>query len=100
MKNFLSIGLFSICTILALTAYSKEVSLDTKKLDDINVSRLEEKIDFHGKQYKVSELSDKTLEWLKWYNKLSKENKLAVNYVPAQLCEKGKDEKVIIAPHR
>ena len=43
MKNFLSIGLFSICTILALTAYSKEVSLDIKKLDDINVSRLEEK---------------------------------------------------------
>lgn len=100
MKNLLSIGLLSIYTVLALTLYSKEASVDTKKFDDVNVIRIEEKIDFHGKQYKVSELSDKTLEWLERYNKLSEEEKLAINCIPAQLCENGKDEEAVIAPHR
>ena len=32
-------------------------------------------------------LSDKDIEWLKWYNTLSKEEQLAVNYFPSQLLK-------------
>lgn len=46
-----------------------------------------ETITFHDKTFIKSELSADTLEWLENYNKLSKDEQLAISYVPADLYE-------------
>jgi len=34
-----------------------------------------------------ADLSEETLEWLEWYNQLSKAEQLAVSYIPSDLYE-------------
>lgn len=45
----------------------------------------EETIAFHEKTFNKSELSAETLEWLEKYNELSKDEQLAISYIPADL---------------
>ena len=44
-----------------------------------------EVVEFHGQLFNKSDLSEKTLEWLEWYNSLSPEEQLAVSSIPADL---------------
>lgn len=44
-------------------------------------------VKFHDKTLKTSALSEETLEWLYWYNKLPKEDQLAVSVIPPKLYE-------------
>ncbi|WP_087065835.1 hypothetical protein [Intestinibacillus massiliensis] len=44
------------------------------------------RIRFDGEFYDVGDLSEETLEWLQWYNGLTDEQQLAVDYVPADLA--------------
>lgn len=44
-----------------------------------------ETVEFDGQLFSKSDLSEETLEWLKWYNSLSPEEQLAVSSIPADL---------------
>lgn len=44
---------------------------------------------YEGKRYCVEQLSKETVEWLTWYNGLSKEEQLTVDAVPAELRSGG-----------
>ena len=44
-----------------------------------------ETVVFQEKEFRKAELSRETLAWLEWYNGLSEEEQLAVDYVPAEL---------------
>lgn len=44
---------------------------------------------FDGRQYSADGLSEETLEWLDWYNGLSKEEQLAVSAIPTELVPEG-----------
>lgn len=56
-----------------------------KKDGDIKQENI---IQYHGHLYNKEDLSVKTAEWLEWYNGLSEEEQLAVDYVPLDLYEK------------
>ena len=43
---------------------------------------------FHDNTLKTSELSKETLDWLNWYNECSKEDQLAVSYIPSELYKR------------
>lgn len=45
----------------------------------------EEMVMYHGREYRRSDLSEETLEWLDWYNSASKEEQDSVSYVPSEL---------------
>nr|WP_243164646.1 hypothetical protein [Catenibacillus scindens] len=45
----------------------------------------DEVVEFHGQLFHKSDLTEKTLKWLEWYNSLSQEEQLAVNSIPADL---------------
>ncbi len=47
----------------------------------------EETITFHEKTFNKSEISAETLEWIEKYNELSKDEQLAISYIPADLYE-------------
>lgn len=44
-------------------------------------------IRYHDHMYSTGDLSEETLQWLYWYNGLSREEQLAVDYVPSDLAE-------------
>lgn len=44
---------------------------------------------YHDTWYDKDDLSDETVEWLTWYNTLSEEEQLCVDYVPAELQDKS-----------
>ena len=44
-------------------------------------------VKFHDKTFKTSDLSEETLEWLNWYNELSKDGQLAVSFIPHELYD-------------
>ena len=44
-------------------------------------------VKFHDKTLKASDLSEKTLEWLNWYNELPREDQLAVSFIPPELYD-------------
>lgn len=44
-------------------------------------------VKFHDKTLKASDLSEKTLEWLNWYNELPREEQLAVSFIPPELYD-------------
>ena len=52
------------------------------------ISDESDELKFHDKTLKTSDLSEKTLEWLNWYNECSKEDQLAVSYIPAELYKR------------
>ena len=44
-----------------------------------------ETVQYNGKTYSTAALSAGTTDWLMWYNTLSDEDKLKINYIPAEL---------------
>ena len=42
-------------------------------------------VTYDGREYRRSDLSEETLEWLDWYNSASKEEQASVSYVPSEL---------------
>ncbi|MDE6599263.1 MAG: hypothetical protein K2K34_04200 [Oscillospiraceae bacterium] len=44
-----------------------------------------EMVMYDGREYRRSDLSEETLEWLDWYNSASKEEQDSVSYVPSEL---------------
>ena len=47
----------------------------------------DEAISFHDKTFNKSDLSQETIEWLEWYNRLSADEQIAISYIPTELCE-------------
>lgn len=47
----------------------------------------EEQIYFQGQALDADRLSDETIEWLHWYNGLSEEDQLSVNFIPAVVLD-------------
>ena len=45
----------------------------------------EETVMFNGQTFDKADLSQETIEWLKWYNGLTEAEQLAVDYIPADL---------------
>lgn len=64
------------------TAASRSDAL-TSAADDIP----EETIEFNGITKKRSELSEDTLKWLEWYQKLPQEQQAALNFVPSEFYD-------------
>ncbi len=76
MKKYLSIIISTV--ILTVFMSMNSFAVDNKQY-----------VEFHNQRYKISELSKETLDWLKWYNSLSDDYKIMVNYVPGELLEKS-----------
>ena len=71
------IGSLFLCIALAtlsISAYTGKKTVPKSKT-----------IQFEGKTYSVSELSSKTLEWIKWFEDLPQDSQEMVNYRPADL---------------
>ena len=51
----------------------------------IEESTEDEVVEFHGQLFHKSDLTEETLEWLEWYNSLSRKEQLAVSSIPADL---------------
>lgn len=76
MKKYLSI----IISLLILTVFT---SMNSFAVDN------KQYVEFQNQRFKISDLSKETLDWLKWYNSLSDDYKIMVNYVPGELLEKS-----------
>ena len=76
MKKYLSI----IIGLLILTVF---MSMNSFAVDN------KQYVEFQNQRFKISDLSKETLDWLKWYNSLSDDYKIMVNYVPGELLEKS-----------
>lgn len=60
----------------------------------------EETVEFNGITKKRSELSEDTLKWLDWYQKLPQEQQAALNFVPSELYHDifpGSGERAVAA---
>lgn len=55
-------------------------------------------VQYEGRTYSVAALSEQTLEWLEWYNALSDEDKLKIDYIPADLLPDDRAEAVETEP--
>lgn len=55
-------------------------------------------VQYEGRTYSVAALSEQTLEWLEWYNALSDEDKLKIDYIPADLLPDDRAEAVETGP--
>ena len=44
-----------------------------------------ETVMFNGQAFDKADLSQETIEWLAWYNGLTKDEQLAVDFIPADL---------------
>ena len=62
---------------------SQTVSISTEPIDSENAS--DDMVTYDGREYRRSDLSEETLEWLDWYNSISKEEQDSVSYVPSEL---------------
>ena len=40
---------------------------------------------FNGQTFDKADLSQETIEWLEWYNGLTEDEQLAVDFIPADL---------------
>ena len=45
----------------------------------------EETVMFNGQTFDKADLSQETIEWLQWYNGLTEDEQLAVDFIPADL---------------
>ena len=70
MKKYIVI-ILSIIYMLSLVGCSKTENDET--------------ISFHDKTFNKADLSQETIEWLEWYNDLSKEEQLAISYIPSEV---------------
>lgn len=50
-----------------------------------NVEKQSETVRFHEQVFRKADLSEETLQWLKWYNGLTEEEQLSISYIPADL---------------
>ena len=55
-------------------------------------------VQYEGRTYSAAALSEQTLEWLEWYNALSDEDKLKIDYIPADLLPDDRAEAVETRP--
>ena len=62
---------------------SRTVSISTEPIDSENTG--EDMVMYNGREYRRSDLSAETLEWLEQYNSMSKEEQDSVSYVPSEL---------------
>ena len=62
---------------------SQTVSISTEPIDSENTG--DDMVTYDGREYRRSDLSEETLEWLDWYNSISKEEQDSVSYVPSEL---------------
>ena len=74
MKKFLSV----IVMLLTLTLMMSTVAFAANGTDDSVV--------YNGRSFKVSELSQETIDWLEWYNGLSDDLKEMVSHEPLELA--------------
>ena len=44
-----------------------------------------ETVMFNGQTFDKADLSQETIEWLEWYNGLTEDEQLAVDFIPADL---------------
>ena len=44
-----------------------------------------ESVMFNGQAFDKADLSQETIEWLEWYNGLTEDEQLAVDFIPADL---------------
>lgn len=61
------------------------VTETTQSEDVFSSSDSNDYIVFQGKRYEKIDLSAETLEWIRWYNSLNKEEQLSVSSIPAEL---------------
>lgn len=66
-----------------LTVYVHVEGVTVRIADD----DLSGKIQYNGQWYDRETLSDETITWLEWYNSLSEDGQLAVNFVPLDLYD-------------
>lgn len=69
------------------TIESGECPLREAAQQEAEAAKQSEDIEYEGKVYKKSDLSDETLTWLENYNKLSDEDKLKISSVPHELVD-------------
>lgn len=50
-----------------------------------------DKIEFEGQCYDPASLSEDTVEWIAWYNSLTEDEQLAVDFIPAELTGQNGD---------
>ena len=55
-------------------------------------------VQYEGRTYSAAALSRETLEWLEWYNTLPDEDKLKIDYIPADLLPADRAEAVETEP--
>lgn len=87
MKKMTLLCGLALCVALAgcsqaETGVSSDSSLETPEQSNNQVQYGDRMID-------ADNLSQETLEWLEWYNSLSKEEQLAISYIPPDLLEDG-----------
>lgn len=87
MKRIVFLCGLALCVTLAgcsqtETGGSSDSSLETPEQSNNQVQYGDRMID-------ADNLSQETLEWLEWYNSLSKEEQLAISFVPPDLLEDG-----------
>lgn len=51
----------------------------------VGCSNSKKTVVFNEQTFAKADLSQETLEWLEWYNELNEAEKLAVDYIPADL---------------
>lgn len=69
-------------TYYAVKNPSKPPIEETAEIEETTENEV---VEFHGQSFSKSDLTEETLEWLKWYNSLSPEEQLAVSSIPADL---------------
>lgn len=55
-------------------------------------------VQYEGRTYSAAALSRETLEWLEWYNALPDEDKLKIDYIPAELRPAQRGEAMETEP--
>ena len=71
--------------VFAITIrFSQKTVAELEVQSDRTVNETET-ISFHDRTFNKADLSQETIEWLEWYNELSKEDQLAISYIPSEV---------------
>ena len=90
-RIIIGIVLVVILTIAAwaiassLYSFIPEAKETTQSEDVLSFTDSNDSVVFQGKRYEKIDLSAETLEWIVWYNSLSKEEQLSVSSIPEEL---------------
>lgn len=72
-------------TFIEAIGQTTETSVAAESETDVIVDI--ETVQFHDQIIEKSKLSQDTIEWLEWYNSLTKEEQLAISFIPHDLYE-------------